>query len=228
MTAHGSVNIAVEAMRLGAFDFLIKPFSAERLKVTLNNALKHRYLTNIVETYKDTGREKYFGFIGSSLPMQAVYRIIDSAAESKATVFIPGESGTGKEVCAEPLHKRSNRSGGAFVVINCGAISARDGAAQRAHGGTLFLDEICVMDLDLQTKLLRFLQSGSFQKVGGFGTEVMDIRFVCATNRDPGVEVTEDRFREDLFYRLHVIPKNLPPLRERGGDMLAIANHYSA
>jgi len=95
MTAHGSVNIAVEAMRLGAFDFLIKPFSAERLKVTLNNALKHRHLTNIVATYKDTGREKYFEFIGSSLPMQAVYRIIDSAAESKATVFITGESGTG-------------------------------------------------------------------------------------------------------------------------------------
>jgi len=247
MTAHGSVNIAVEAMRLGAFDFLIKPFSAERLKVTLNNALKHRHLTNIVETYKDTGREEYFGFIGSSLPMQAVYRIIDSAAESKATVFITGESGTGKEVCAEAIHKRSNRAGGPFIAINCGAIphdlmeseifghvkgsftgalSDRDGAAQRAHGGTLFLDEICEMDQDLQTKLLRFVQSGSFQKVGGSGTESVDIRFVCATNRNPEVEVAEGRFREDLFYRLHVIPLILPPLRERGEDMLAIANHF--
>ncbi len=247
ITAHGSVNIAVEAMRLGAFDFLIKPFSAERLRVTLNNALKHRQLTNIVESYQDTGREEYFGFIGSSLPMQAVYRIIDSAAESKATVFITGESGTGKEVCAEAIHKRSNRADRPFVAINCGAIpkdlmeseifghvkgsftgavSDRDGAAERANGGTLFLDEICEMDLDLQTKLLRFVQTGTYQKVGGSAVEAVDIRFVCATNRDPNVEVAEGRFREDLFYRLHVIPLTLPPLRERGDDVLSIANHF--
>lgn len=247
MTAHGSVNVAVEAMRLGAFDFVIKPFNAERLRVTLNNALKHHYLTNIVETYKDTGREEYFGFIGSSLPMQAVYRIIDSAAHSKATVFITGESGTGKEVCAEAIHKRSNRADQPFIAINCGAIprdlmeseifghvkgsftgavNDRDGAAQRANGGTLFLDEICEMDLDLQTKLLRFIQTGTFQKVGGSAIETVDIRFVCATNRDPDVEVAEGRFREGLFYRLHVIPMAMPPLRDRGDDVLAIANHF--
>lgn len=122
MTAHGSVNTAVDAMRMEAFDFLVKPFNSERLRVTLNNALKHHHLTNMVETYKDTSREEYYGFIGASLPMQAVYRIIDSAAESKATVFITGESGTGKEVCAEAIHRRSNRSDGPFIAINCGAI----------------------------------------------------------------------------------------------------------
>jgi two-component system, repressor protein LuxO len=107
-----------------------------------------------------------------------------------------------------------------------GAVNDRDGAAQRANGGTLFLDEICEMDLDLQTKLLRFVQTGSFQKVGGGTVEAVDIRFVCATNRDPNIEVAEGRFREDLFYRLHVIPMTLPPLRERGDDVLAIANHF--
>lgn len=247
MTAHGSVNVAVEAMRLGAFDFIIKPFNAERLRVTLNNALSHRHLTSIVKELQVTGRQEYFGFIGSSLPMQAIYRIIDSAAESKATVFITGESGTGKEVCAEAIHKRSNRPDGPFIAINCGAIprdlmeseifghvkgsftgavNDRDGAARRAHGGTLFLDEICEMDLDLQTKLLRFVQTGSFQKVGGGEIEEVDIRFVCATNREPTVEVAEGRFREDLFYRLHVIPMTLPPLRDRGDDVLAIANYF--
>lgn len=247
MTAHGSINTAVDAMRMGAFDFLIKPFSSERMRVTLNNALDHYHLTNIVETFKDTSRHEYFGFIGSSLPMQAVYRIIDSAAESKATVFITGESGTGKEVCAEAIHRRSNRADGPFIAINCGAIpkdlmeseifghvkgsftgavNDRHGAAQQADGGTLFLDEICELDLDLQTKLLRFVQTGTFQKVGGSKTESVDIRFVCATNRDPNVEVAEGRFREDLFYRLHVIPLTLPPLRQRGDDVLTIANHF--
>ena len=249
MTAHGSVNTAVEAMRLGAFDFLVKPFNAERLRVTLNNALEHRRLAQIVEVYQDTAREEYFGFIGASLKMQAVYRIIDSAAESKATVFITGESGTGKEVCAEAIHKRSSREGGPFVALNCGAIpkdlmesevfghtkgaftgavADREGAARRADGGTLFLDEICEMDPDLQTKLLRFVQTSSFQKVGGSGTETVDIRIVCATNRDPVAEVAAGRFREDLFYRLHVIPLALPRLSEREGDVLAIARRFLA
>lgn len=247
ITAHGSINTAVEAMRLGAFDFVVKPFSAERLRVTLNNALERRHLSRIVETYRDTDRKQYFGFIGSSLPMQAVYRIIDSAAQSKATVFITGGSGSGKEVCAEAIHKRSNRGDGPFVAINCGAIpkdlmeseifghvkgaftgaiAGRDGAARRADGGTLLLDEICEMDMDLQTKLLRFVQTGSFQKVGGSEAEDVDIRFVCATNRDPLKEVAEGRFREDLFYRLHVIPLALPCLSERDDDVLAIAEKF--
>lgn len=247
VTAHGSVNLAVEAMRLGAYDFIMKPFSAARLHVTLRNALDHSSLSRIVETYKDLDRTSYFGFVGASLPMQAVYRIIDSAAGSKATVFISGESGTGKEVCAEAIHCKSPRGKRSFVAINCGAIpkdlmeseifghvkgaftgaiAEREGAAQRADGGTLFLDEICEMDLSLQTKLLRFVQAGTFQKVGGEKTEAVDVRFVCATNRDPMTEVAAGRFREDLFYRLHVIPIQLPPLRERDDDVILIAQQF--
>jgi DNA-binding NtrC family response regulator len=164
-------------------------------------------------------------------------------------VFITGESGTGKEVCAEAIHRRSDRSGGPFVALNCGAIpkdlieseifghikgaftgatSDRDGAASRAQGGTLFLDEICEMDLALQTKLLRFLQTGIVQKVGSDRASKVDIRIVCATNRDPLIEVQAGRFREDLYYRLHVVPLHLPPLRERGEDVLRIARHFLA
>lgn len=248
ITAHGSVNTAVEAMRLGAFDFLVKPFTPERLTVTLTNATEHRRLTEIVETYRENfDRNEYCGFIGSSLPMQAVYRIIDSAAPSKATVFITGESGTGKEICAEAVHRQSPRTAKPFIAINCGAIpkdlmeseifghvkgaftgaaADRDGAASQAKGGTLFLDEIGEMDLQLQTKLLRFLQTGTFQKVGGNKLEDADIRIVCATNRDPFEEVSAGRFREDLFYRLHVLPIHLPPLRERDRDVLEIAENF--
>ena len=245
ITAHGSVNTAVEAMRLGAFDFVVKPFNAKRLSVTLNNALEHLRLTKIVEIYKnDFDRDSYCGFIGASLPMQAVYRIIDSAASSKATVFITGDSGTGKEVCAEAIHRQSPRADKPFIAINCGAIpkdlmeseifghakgaftgavAEREGAAKQADGGTLFLDEICEMDINLQTKLLRFIQTGSFQKVGGSSLETVDIRVVCATNKDPFEEVAKGNFREDLFYRLHVVPVHLPPLKERDDDVLLIA-----
>jgi len=247
ITAHGSINVAVEAMRAGAYDFLVKPFNAERLLVTVRNALRHRSLSAIVKKISDVSRNSYFGFIGSSLAMQAVYRTVDAAAASKATVFITGESGTGKEVAAEAIHRQSPRKNGPFVAINCGAIpkdlmeseifghvkgaftgahADRDGAASRASGGTLFLDEICEMDLALQTKLLRFIQTGTFQKVGGSKTEKVDVRFVCATNRDPLVEVEAGNFREDLYYRLHVVPIHLPPLRDRNGDVVEIARHF--
>ncbi|UCH75479.1 MAG: sigma-54-dependent Fis family transcriptional regulator [Rhodospirillales bacterium] len=247
ITAHGSINVAVEAMRNGAYDFLVKPFNAERLLVTVRNALKHRSLSAIVKKIKDGSRDSYFGFIGSSLAMQAVYSTVDAAAASKATVFITGESGTGKEVAAEAIHRQSPRKNGPFVAINCGAIpkdlmeseifghvkgaftgahADRDGAASRASGGTLFLDEICEMDLALQTKLLRFIQTGTFQKVGGSKNEKVDVRFVCATNRDPLAEVEAGNFREDLYYRLHVIPVHLPPLRDRNGDVVEIARHF--
>lgn len=247
VTAHGSVNVAVEAMRLGAYDFIVKPFNAARLQVTLRNALEHDRLSRILETYQGLDRTAYCGFIGSSLPMQAIYRIIDSAAGSKATVFISGESGTGKEVCAEAIHQKSPRANKPFVALNCGAIpkdlmeseifghvkgaftgaiAEREGAAKRADGGTLFLDEVCELDLSLQTKLLRFVQTGTFQKVGGESTEAVDVRFLCATNRDPLAEVAAGRFREDLFYRLHVIPIHMPPLRERGRDVPLIAHKY--
>ncbi|KXF82121.1 quorum-sensing sigma-54 dependent transcriptional regulator LuxO [Enterovibrio coralii] len=239
MTAHGSIDAAVEALRYGASDFLIKPCEADLLRVTVNNALKPKSAVN-----KKSPEGAYYGFIGRSVPMQAVYRVIDSAAPSKATVFITGESGTGKEVCAEAVHAASARAKNAFVAINCaaipkdlieselfghvkgaftGAASEREGAAEMADGGTLFLDEICEMDLDLQSKLLRFIQTGTFQKVGSSKVKQVDVRFVCATNRDPWEEVMKGNFREDLYYRLHVIPLTLPPLRDRGEDVLEIA-----
>lgn len=248
VTANGSVNVAVAAMREGAVDFLVKPFTAERLIYTLRNAIEQRRLSRIVETYQtEIDRGEYHGFIGSSLAMQAVYRTIDSAATSRATIFIRGESGTGKEICAEAIHRQSPRRDRAFVALNCaaiphelieseifghvkgaytGAVGGREGAAARADGGTLFLDEICEMPLDLQVKLLRFIQTGTFTKVGGSELEKVDVRFVCATNRDPLREVEEGRFREDLYYRLHVIPIHMPPLREREDDVLRLAEHF--
>ncbi|MDO6497313.1 quorum-sensing sigma-54 dependent transcriptional regulator LuxO [Photobacterium sanguinicancri] len=244
MTAHGSIDVAVEAMRYGAQDFLIKPCEADRLRITVNNALKQEQKTS-KSTESKQGGAQYQGFIGNSLPMQAVYRVIESAASSKATVFITGESGTGKEVCAEAVHAASPRNDKPFIALNCAAIpkelieselfghmkgaftgasTERQGAVELAHKGTLFLDELCEMDLDLQSKLLRFIQTGTYQKVGSSKTQVVDVRFVCATNRDPWMEVQEGRFREDLYYRLHVIPVTLPPLRERGDDVIEIAH----
>lgn len=246
VTGHGSVDLAVESMNLGAYDFIEKPFSAKRLKLTLSNALEHQELSETLDTFKDEyGRNGFEDFIGSSLPMQGVYRIIESAAPSNATVFITGESGTGKEVCATSIHKRSQRAQQPFIALNCGAIphylmeseifghtrgaftgavSAREGAAFRANGGTLFLDELCEMDFDLQTKLLRFIQTGTFQKVGSNVLETVDVRFLCATNKDPLYEVQKGNFREDLYYRLHVIPIHLPPLRDRAQDIGLIMN----
>ena len=245
VTVSGSMKLAIEAMREGAYDFLVKPFDRERLTVTLRNALERRKLADaVVEMREEFGRERYYGFVGASLPMQAVYRIIDSAAQSKATVFVTGESGTGKEVCAEAIHKRSPRAKAPFVALNCaaipkdlleseifghvkgaftGATADRAGAALQADRGTLFLDEICEMDLNLQGKLLRFLQTGLVQRVGDSKPQNVDVRIVCATNRDPAAEVAAGRFREDLYYRLHVIPIPLPPLRDREGDVLLIA-----
>lgn len=189
------------------------------------------------------------GFIGRSPAMQGVYDQILRIASSKAPVFITGESGTGKEVCAQALHARSNRADGPFIAINCSAIPAdliesevfghlrgaftgatedRKGAAELADGGTLFLDEIGEMPIDLQTKLLRLIQTGSLRRVGG-GSEIsLDIRFVAATNRDPLEEVRAGRFREDLFYRMHVLPIHLPPLRERSGDIMPLAEFFLA
>jgi two-component system repressor protein LuxO len=242
MTAHGSIDIAVDAMQHGAQDFLIKPCEADRLRVTVTNAI--RKASKLRDEINDTGSPSYQGFIGSSQPMQAVYRTIDSAASSKASIFITGESGTGKEVCAEAIHAASKRGDKSFIAINCAAIPKdlieselfghvkgaftgaavdRQGAAELADGGTLFLDELCEMDLELQTKLLRFIQTGTFQKVGSSRMKKVDVRFVCATNRDPWKEVQEGRFREDLYYRLYVIPLHLPPLRDREEDVIEIA-----
>lgn len=248
VTAKGSVKTAVEAMQLGAYDFIVKPCDKDRLVVTVRNALDRQTIASQIDALRDDlDRDQFCGMVGSSLPMQAVYRIIESAAPSKATVFVTGESGTGKELCAQAVHRLSPRAARPFVALNCGAIpkdlieseifghvkgaftgaqTDRDGAAQRAHGGTLFLDEICEMDLSLQTKLLRFIQTGTVQKVGGDAPQPVDVRFICATNRDPWTEVEAGTFREDLYYRLHVIPIHLPPLRERDKDVLEIARRF--
>ena len=248
ISAHGSVGIAVDMIRRGAVDFLEKPFDANRLCTTVRNTLKHTRLEQLVDDLQlGLDRTTFQNFIGNSLPMQTVYRIIDAAAPSKATVFITGESGTGKEVCAEAIHNIGPRSDKPFFAINCGAIpndlmeseifghtkgaftgaaADRKGAAALADKGTLFLDEIGEMDMDLQTKLLRFIQTGTFQRVGSSKTESVDIRFICATNKDPLAEVAAGRFREDLYYRLHVIPIHLPPLRDRDQDILELAKHF--
>lgn len=245
VTSNASINLAIDAMREGAFDFIVKPFSADRLRVTVRNALERYRLTGAIDTMRqELGGEEFCGFVGSSIAMQAVYRVLSSAAPSKATVFITGESGTGKELCAEAIHKLSKRSTGPFVALNCaaipvelleselfghvkgaftGATSDRYGAAMRANGGTLFLDEIGEMRVDFQAKLLRFLQSGTVQRVGDDRPHSVDVRIVCATNRDPQAEVSAGRFREDLFYRLYVIPIELPPLREREQDIVLLA-----
>ncbi len=250
ITAEGSIATAVEAMREGAADFIVKPFAADRLVYTLRNVLDRQRLSRVVENLEqDFDRGEFGGFIGGSLAMQAVYRMIDKAAPSHATVFITGESGTGKELCAEAIHGMSPRARRPFIVINCaaipkdliesevfghvkgaftGAVRDREGAARLAHGGTLFLDEICEMDPNLQTKLLRFVQTGTFQRVGDGRQETVDVRFICATNRAPLEEVKAGRFREDLYYRLHVVPIHLPPLRERDDDLVLIARRFLA
>ncbi len=246
MTAHGSIDIAVDAMRHGAQNFLVKPCEADRLRVTVSNAIRRAEQIKGPESYNPIhSRNNYQGFIGSSHTMLSVYKTIDSAATSKASIFITGESGTGKEVCAEAIHAASRRRDKPFIAINCAAIPKdlieselfghvkgaftgaamdRKGAAEMADGGTLFLDELCEMDLDLQTKLLRFVQTGTFQKVGSSKMKSVNVRFVCATNRDPWKEVQQGRFREDLYYRLYVIPLHLPPLRERDEDVVEIAH----
>ncbi len=248
ITSQSSTELAIQAMRHGAYDFIEKPITLERLRVTLDNTLKHLQLTATLHNYeKNFKRDHFHNMIGSSLPMHNLFHIIESAAPSKATVFITGESGTGKELCAEALHHHSPRCDAPFIALNCAAIPRelmeseifghvkgaftganqdRDGAASRANGGTLFLDEICEMDLDLQSKLLRFFQSQRFQRVGGKQEESVDIRFICATNKNPQQQVKRGLFREDLFYRLHVIPIELPPLRTRGSDIRLIAEEF--
>lgn len=248
ITAHGSIGIAVSAMQAGAKDFLVKPFSADRLRVTVANTIEAAQLAGIVADYREKiDRDSFGDFVGRSLAMQNLYRILESAAPSDATVFLTGESGTGKELCANAIHQYSRRSRKTLVPINCGAIpdelmeselfghvrgaftgatQDRVGAVEAADGGTLFLDEICEMKLDLQVKLLRFLQSQEFMRVGETKARNVSTRIVCATNRDPHLEVREGRLREDLFYRLHVVPVSVPPLRDRDDDALILAEHF--
>lgn len=248
ITANGSIGTAVRAMQGGAVDFLPKPFDAKRLIKTVRSALESSSAQRAIgQVAKETSRDMFADFIGASPAMQAVYRMIENVAPSKASVFITGESGTGKDVSARAIHDLSPRSGQPFVAINCGAIpkdlmeseifghvkgaftgatESRPGAARKANGGTLFLDEIGEMDLNLQTKLLRFIQTGEVQPVGSNDTIPVDLRIICATNKDPQAAVARGEFREDLFYRLHVVPLSLPPLCERGRDIVLIAEAF--
>lgn len=255
ITSNSSIDVAVSAMRLGGFDFLEKPFTRDKMLTSIESARKQQDFktpTKATVTKPNTPSSASASqvaqyFVGSSLPMTTVFRLLDSAAQSKASVFITGESGTGKEVCAMALHKAGARTNKPFIALNCAAIPAdlfeseffghvkgafsgalqeRKGAAENADGGTLFLDEICEMSLNLQSKLLRFLQTGTFSPVGSSKVIQSDVRVVCATNRNPVEEVNTGHFREDLFYRMNVIPVKLPPLRERGDDIQLLANFF--
>ncbi|MEO1039584.1 MAG: sigma-54 dependent transcriptional regulator [Pseudomonadota bacterium] len=248
ITANGSLTIAVSAMREGATDFLVKPFGAERLLTTLENAVEKTRLERVVTTYEKVAqRVEFSGFVGKSLPMQALYRMIEAAAPSDASVLISGETGTGKELTAQAVHRNSRRRKKALVSLNCGAIPKdlieselfghvkgaftgatgdRSGAAERADGGTLFLDELGEMPIELQPKLLRFLQTGEYTRVGDSKTRHANIRFVAATNRDPLGAVRAGLLREDLYFRLNVIPIELPALHERGEDILTLAESF--
>lgn len=254
ITANGSVNRAVEAMRAGAHDFLVKPFDEGKFLSAVQNALAEanpREVSRPSEPTVPATRSRdaaplseSSGFIGSSEAMNRIHGTIASVARSMATVFITGESGTGKELCALAVHANSNRASGPFIALNCGAIpqdllesevfghmkgsftgaiSDKQGAATAADGGTLFLDEICEMAPALQTKLLRFLQTSTVQPVGATRPRKVNVRIVCATNRDPLDAVRRGHFREDLYYRLYVVPIHMPPLRDRGQDVIEIA-----
>jgi two-component system, repressor protein LuxO len=251
ITANGSINKAVEAMRAGAHEFLVKPFDEQRFLGAVANAVGDRIARRPVvaevakvATVAPILASTNSAFIGSSDAMTRIHAKIRSVARSMATVFITGESGTGKELCALAVHDHSNRASGPFIALNCGAIpqdllesevfghmkgsftgaiSDKPGAATAADGGTLFLDEICEMAPALQTKLLRFLQTSTVQPVGATRPRKVNVRIVCATNVDPLDAVRRGQFREDLYYRLYVVPIHMPPLRERADDMIEIA-----
>lgn len=245
-----SVSAAVGAMRAGAHDYVVKPLNGPAMATRIGELAQRHGKGRALSLEKQAGgRSDYAGFIGASSAMQFVYEQIGRVAASSAPVFITGESGTGKDVCAEALHEEGPRRGKRMVAINCAAIPRdlmeselfgvargaftgahddRKGAAELADGGTLFLDEIGEMDLSLQSKLLRFLQTGTLSRVGESGVRHVDVRVICATNRNPMQLITEKKFREDLFYRLHVLPIHLPPLRQRPSDIMVLARHFLA
>jgi two-component system repressor protein LuxO len=257
-SARSSLGAAVSAVKGGAFDYLPKPIGAKALFERLEAAVgsfKTKPAAKVAASSPpllpalSATRADFVGFVGRSPAMLKVYDEVRRIAPSRAPVFITGESGTGKELTAEAIHQYAGPGERPFVAINCSAIPKdlmeseifghvrgaftgagenRVGAAERANGGTLFLDEIGEMDLGLQAKLLRFLQSGTVQRVGDSQVRPVEVRIVCATNRDPDAEVAGGRFRADLFYRLHVLPIHLEPLRDRREDVMPLAESFLA
>lgn len=251
MTAFGGSNAAIRAMELGAFDYITKPFELERITHTVDRVFEYQNLTKEVEilrgeisTLVQTER-----IVGNSPAMQEVYKTVGKVAKSDATVLITGESGTGKELVAEALHYNSSRRAGPMVKVSCaalpetlleaelfghekgsftGAMVQRRGRFEMADKGTIFLDEIGEMSLPMQTKLLRVIQERKIERVGSSVPIKVDIRIVCATNKDLQKTVEQSKFRDDLFYRLNVININMPPLRERKEDIPALVEHFLA
>lgn len=249
MTGYGTIDMAVQAMKAGAFDFITKPYETERVRVAVKNALECRRLIVENENLRKEVRRQYRpdSLIGSSPAIMEVQRLIGRVADTDSTVLILGESGTGKELVARALHYQNRTRPGPFVPVNCGAIpenlleselfghekgaftgavAAHAGRFEVAHQGTLFLDEIGELSLAMQVKLLRVLQDKSFQRVGGAKTIAVDVRIIAATNRDLECAVEERRFREDLYYRLNVIPICVPPLHARLEDIPLLVQHF--
>src|SRR5450432_385746 len=249
ITAHGSVESAVEAVKLGAFDYLEKPFEQEQIRQVIAKALSTFALSRRDARPEEvTGRGR-FRLIGESSAIKTIYAVVEKVANTPSTVLITGESGTGKELIARALHENSSRHTGPFIKINCaaipktlmeselfgydkgaftGAVGSKPGRFELADGGTLFLDEIGEISVEMQVKLLRVLQESEFERVGGIRTLKVDVRLITATNRDLLKEVAAANFREDLYYRLNVVPIHIPPLRDRREDIPLLADHLIA
>jgi two-component system, NtrC family, response regulator AtoC len=249
VTALGGSAAAIEAMKLGAYDYITKPFDLDEVLFTVRRALTQRALVAQVRALaseQETPEEAEEELIGRTPTMVQVFKSIGRVAATSEAVLITGESGTGKELVAAAIHNNSDRAGKPFVKVNCaalsptlleselfghekgaftGAVARRRGRFEQADGGTLFLDEIGELDVDLQAKLLRVLQTGRFERVGGEETVPVDLRVLAATNRDLPARIAEGRFREDLYYRLNVVAIALPPLRERREDIPLLAEH---
>jgi two-component system response regulator HydG len=249
ITGQGSLETAIGAIRVGAYDFITKPVDPKLLFLSVSRAIQHRRLSDEVKRLRQAvdGENEEARIVGQSAAMRRVYELISRVGESDASVLIHGETGTGKELIARGIHNRSRRKSGPFVAINCAAVphslleselfghargAFTDAKAQRtglfvqATGGTLFLDEIGELPIDVQPKLLRALQERKVRPVGANSEIPFDARIVAATNRNLEDEVYEKRFREDLFYRINVVKIDVPPLRERGGDVLHLAQHF--
>src|SRR2546423_5641707 len=249
MTAYGTTQTAIEAMKLGAYDYLLKPFDAVKIKEIVGNALKAaRDMKQVVSYQPLLESEDYeLGIIGRSQPMQQVFKLIGQVAASDATALITGESGTGKELVARAIYHHSNRSAQPFLAVNCAAIpeqlleselfghergsftgasAQRIGKFEQCNHGTIFLDEIGDMTPATQTRILRVLQSGTFERVGGNQPIKTDVRIIAATNKPLEQAVAEKTFREDLFYRLNVVRIHVPPLRERRADIPLLVNYF--